>query len=91
MSELVTSRYRRMECGGMYSFKDDARECCPPQVCAVFVCLDCGDWHHEKTEAESCCIDSPDERIDSPDERQAQAPIPSTAQLEAMGQLRLIP
>jgi hypothetical protein len=68
----------------MYSFENDARECCPPQVCEVFVCLDCGDWHHEKTEAESCCTDSPDER-------QAHPPIPSAAQLEALGQLRLVP
>jgi hypothetical protein len=73
-----------MECGGMHSFEDDARECCPPEVREVFVCLDCGDWHQEKAEAESCCTDGPGEQ-------QAQAPIPSTAQLEALGQLRLVP
>lgn len=86
MSESVTRKYRCDECGTLYDFEDDAHTCCPPSVSAVFVCLECGDWHNEKHEAEACCRDD-----DTAEEGRLQPPVPTTAQLEARGQLRLIP
>ena len=84
MSEFVTTRFRCGECGELHDFEDDARECCPPQVSKVFVCGECGDWHRDKAEAEACCADETHELP-------PHHPIPTTAQLEALGQLRLIP
>lgn len=86
MSEHVTAVWRCCECGVRHDFEDDARQCCPPQVCEVYVCGDCGDWHNEKHEAEACCRDD-----DTDEEGRLQPPVPTTAQLEALGQLRLIP
>lgn len=85
MSELVTRKHRCCECGTLHDFYDDAATCCVPQVEEVFVCLDCGDWHRVKHEAEACCCDG------DPDERQPQLPALTIAQLEALGQLRLVP
>lgn len=80
MSESVTRKYRCDD------FEDDAHTCCPPSVSAVFVCQDCGDWHREESEAAACCCD------DETAEARRQAVLtPTTAQLEALGQLRLVP
>jgi hypothetical protein len=73
-----------MECLSTHSFEDDARECCLPQVREVFVCQDCFTEHNEQADAEACCVDG--DAVST-----HRLPIPTTAQLEAMGQLRLVP
>lgn len=87
MSESVPRKYRCDECGTLHDFEDDAYTCCPPSVSAVFVCQDCGDWHREESEAAACCCDD-----DETAETRRQAVLTPTAeQLEAIGQLRLVP
>jgi hypothetical protein len=87
MSETITEKWRCHECGTLHDFEDDAHTCCRPQVSKVYVCQDCGDDHREKSEAVACCCDDDA----TSEERQQQVPRPTTAQLEALGQLRLVP
>lgn len=67
-------------CGDVHDDEDDARACCAPDVIAGYTCPLCATFHTGDAAALECCGWDPDK------------PIPPTAlELEAAGQLRLIP
>lgn len=71
--------FRCGECGSVYCEEEDAYECCVPSVSEVWRCRVCGEVHRRKGKAFECCEDK----------RNAAAVRPTTAELEAAGQLRL--
>ena len=70
-------------CGDCLTVHDnelDAQECCPPKIDEGYTCPLCGDFHLAEEAALECCGWDPD------------MPVPPTAaELEAAGQMRLIP
>jgi hypothetical protein len=67
-------------CGDVHDNEDDARECCAPEIIEGYLCPLCRDFHECEEAAFDCCGWDPD------------MPIPPTAiELEAAGQMRLIP
>jgi len=78
----IKARYRCHECRELHEDRRDAQNCCPPEE--VYVCSVCDQDYFRLDEAESCC---PEEEGSDPD----ALPFISHAELEALGQLRLIP
>ena len=76
----IESKWRCDNCGLLHDDEYYARDCCPNEISEVFVCPLCSDTHCRDSEALECCGYDPD----------AGPPPPTPAQLEAMGQLRLI-
>lgn len=70
--------YRCDNCDSLYENEDEAYDCCPQSVSVRWVCPVCESAHSSEDEAESCCP--------------SDGPPPLTAaEMEAAGQLRLIP
>lgn len=69
------------ECCSDYDNEDDARECCPTKVIEGYICPVCKKFHDDAAEAIDCCDWNPD----------GPPPPLSALELEAAGQLRLIP
>lgn len=65
-------------CGHRYKYDDDAIKCCPIEIWTEYFCPVCDDAHGNEQAARACC---------NPD---APEPPPTAAELEAMGQLRMI-
>lgn len=68
-------------CSSVHDFEDDAEDCCKPRVIEGYACPICLDFHRREEAALDCCGFDPD----------APPPPPSAAELEAAGQLRLLP
>lgn len=68
------------KCGDVHDDEEDAYECCRPAVVAGWLCPACNEFHVRKQDALDCCAD------------ESLLPRQLTAdELEAAGQLRLIP
>lgn len=80
-TSTLTPKYKCCECGDLHDDLDDARECCVPRVEEVFLCPICQAPHNEEEDAIDCCGFDPD----------GPPPPPSAAELEAAGQMRLLP
>jgi len=74
-------KYKCCECDETHDYVDDARECCAPRVEEAFLCPICQAPHNEEVDATDCCGFDPD----------GPPPPPSAVELEAAGQLRLLP
>lgn len=75
----VREMWQCSECGELHGYEDDAQECCRPDVKRVFVCTECESDYATEEEASACCAD-------------AEEPVPPSAEeLEAAGQMRLLP
>lgn len=72
--------WRCDDCYTVHDDDDDARECCAPEIIAGYTCPLCRDFHTREADAIACCDWDPDKPIP-----------PSARELEAAGQLRLIP
>ncbi|MBS1143389.1 MAG: hypothetical protein H6R14_795 [Proteobacteria bacterium] len=73
-------KYQCCECGDIHDDEDDARECCAPRIKEVFVCPQCKEVFDDEDEAIECC--------DLPEGFEIR---PSLIELEAAGQMRLLP
>lgn len=81
MSEVpikVTVKWVCNKCNAVHDTQDDARECCAPKVCKVYVCPGCHMLHDSPDDALSCCGD-------------ALPSLPTADELEASGQMRIVP
>lgn len=74
-------KWKCHECGEIHDDDDSANDCCRPEVSDGYVCPVCADWHREEDNALECCGYDEDD----------PTPPPSKLELEAAGQLRLIP
>ena len=72
--------WRCDECDTVHEDEDAARECCQPRTSSGYTCEDCGTFHLMKETAIACCQDEPEEPH-----------TPTGEELEAAGQLRLLP
>ena len=79
MQEKIQSHWRCEGCSEVFSDEDVARDCCPPEQ--VYLCPVCDESYRHEAEARACCPFAP----------QAPPPGPTPQELEAMGQLRLLP
>jgi hypothetical protein len=77
----IKSRWRCHECGELHDYEEDALECCPTQISEVYVCPGCNDQHSLECETLECCGYDPE----------APPLPPTTDELEALGQMRLLP
>jgi hypothetical protein len=77
----IAAKYKCCECGEVLDDVDKARYCCHPRVDEVFMCPICQSPHDLEEFALDCCGFDPD----------GPPPPPSAAELEAAGQLRLVP
>lgn len=77
----VPEAWRCNECMTVYDNEDDAVECCQPRVTEGYICPVCGSFHMNADRAVDCCGFDPD----------APPPPPSAEELEAAGQMRLMP
>lgn len=73
----MKTAYRCNECGSVYDEEDEALDCCPPTISTVYACDVCDTVYDTEEQAETCCQDG------------EYRPKPSD--LEAAGQMRLIP
>jgi hypothetical protein len=80
MGTKLKAKWMCNGCGDIHDDEDSAIECCPPTTLEVYVCPVCGDDHRKEADALDCCGYDED----------APPPPPSAAELEAVGQLRLI-
>lgn len=91
MGALTRSIPRQWKCGeccSLHNSEDGAIDCCPVKITEVYVCPVCDEDHEEETDALSCC---PHPEAD-PDADPLEIPRgPTGSELEALGQLRLIP
>lgn len=76
-------KWKCHECRTIHDDEDSAHECCQPEVSEGYLCPECRVWHETESKALDCCGHTEDE--------DAPPPRPSTAELEAAGQLRLLP
>lgn len=72
--------WRCGDCETVHANEDDARECCAPLIDGGFLCPICRGFLLREEDAIACCDLYPDKPI-----------TPSALELEAAGQLRLIP
>ena len=79
---ILKSKWKCCECGELHEHEDDALDCCPPEVREVYVCPICTKDHNQQIMAFDCCDFDPDVDV---------LPPPSAAELEAAGQMRLLP
>ena len=83
---MIEPKYKCGECGSIHDDKDDAIECwldCvrySPDVNKVFLCPVCNDEHSSEEDAIECH----EFNVDNP-------PPPTAKELEAAGQMRLLP
>lgn len=75
---VIKPQYKCSQCGDLHDDENDALECCPKDIWAVYVCPRCDKEHHDEEAAIDCCGFDPD-----------GPPPPSAAELEAAGQIRL--
>ncbi len=73
--------YECRECHYLHTEPEEAIECCSPGYKETYACPECRELHDEEADAIKCCSGDPD----------APPPPPSPAELEAAGQLRLLP
>lgn len=73
--------YECRRCHYLYTEPEEAFECCSPGYKKVYACPECRELHDVEAEAIDCCGFDPD----------APPPPPSAAELEAAGQMRLLP
>ena len=76
-----TEAWRCNECGTVHEDEDDARDCCQPSITEGYICAVCAVFHMDEDVAIDCCAD-----IDLDGPR-----LPTPRELEAAGQLRLLP
>jgi hypothetical protein len=72
-------KYRCDECGEIHEEESDARGCCPPEISEIFYCSVCHAEFYDELDADEHCNTHND---DEPD-------VPTKAELEAAGQMRL--
>jgi hypothetical protein len=77
----LDEKWRCDECGRIHADRDEAHECCAPQVSAGYQCPKCDAFHREMPDALDCCGYDPD----------APKPPPAADEIEAAGQQRLLP
>lgn len=78
MTIEIKKMYRCNECYWLHELEDDALECCP-RIEERYLCPVCNADHPLIGNALDCCGFDPE----------GPAPLPSAAELEAHGQLRL--
>ena len=76
-------KYMCDACGDVHDFEDDAADCCRPKIVLGYQCPVCRDFHPREEAALDCCADL---AING-----GVPPMPTAAELEAAGQLRLLP
>lgn len=81
MHPSIKDLWRCDECGELHGDEEDAAECCRPNITAGYGCPVCGAFCLSENEAIDCCDFDPD----------GPPPPPIAAELEAAGQMRLIP
>lgn len=81
MKVSLNPKYKCCKCGDVHNDADDAEDCCRPLIIEVWACPLCREEHSDEREALSCCDYDPDGPL----------PPPTAAELEAMGQIRLLP
>lgn len=79
MSKYI--KFRCHDCGDLHDTYSDAEYCCPPPPPKqVFACPECQDYYDDERSAAECCGVS-----------EGELHAPTHAELEAAGQMRLIP
>lgn len=73
--------WRCNECGTPHEDEYDAKDCCQPSITEGYICAVCAEFHVAEDVAIDCCAD-----IDLDGPR-----LPTPRELEAAGQLRLLP
>ena len=77
---FLESKWRCLNCRMVHDEEFEAEECCPVEIREVWICPTCGDVFNDQAEAIACHDFDPE-----------YVPPPSAAELEAAGQLRLVP
>lgn len=54
-NQHVEEVWRCEQCGEIHDDEDEASECCPPEITALFRCTACRKTHQSEEEAEGCC------------------------------------
>ena len=73
--------WRCDECGTCHLHRRSAIDCCEPTVTEGYVCATCETFYEEEDKAIACCVQV---------EPEEQRP-PTAEELEAAGQVRLLP
>ncbi len=81
MATKLETVWKCHECGEIHDDEDSTYECCRPDVSEGYLCPECADFHRSEANALACCEHDPD----------APPPPPTAAELEAAGQLRMVP
>ncbi len=79
-------RWRCESCGELHGFEDDAYECCRPAISERFICPECGDDFRTADSALDCLT-----AHQADDDADAPIHLVTAAELEAAGQMRLVP
>ena len=80
MSANPEKKWRCDNCGARHARESDAGYCCRPSITKGYICPTCETFHIEEYAAIACC------------QAEHEAPPTPTAQeLEAAGQVRLLP
>jgi hypothetical protein len=100
----ISSCYKCCGCGELHDMEDDAVDCCKPEIIDGYKCDECGSFYrsHDKGEALKCCATKflcakCDAEFYNEDDAskccgvEYVAPPLTTAELESLGQTRLIP
>lgn len=75
----LESVYQCRGCETVWRHEEDAMVCCSPGIQSGYRCPECDAFHTMESEADNCCAAD-----DTP-------PIITPAELEAAGQLRILP
>lgn len=82
------SKWACERCGALHDYEDSAVECCPNLVVQIWLCGTCKEEYGSRDSADECC----EEQFPEPDlTEQVIRQDLSAEELEALGQLRLIP
>lgn len=81
MATKLALKWRCGECLEIHDSDLAAMECCAPDIQSGYPCPVCDAWHYKESAAVECC---------GFDEN-APPPAPCAAELEAAGQMRLLP
>jgi len=80
-NEEFKPQWRCDECNELHEYEDEAADCCPPNISKVYLCPVCAEAYAREAQARECHPGDPD----------APPPPPTAQELEAAGQLRLLP
>ena len=81
MATKLKPKWKCDHCDELHDYEEDAVDCCAPTISERWVCPECGDDYRTEAEAIECCEHDDD----------APPPPPTAEELEAAGQMRLLP